>query len=88
MLTDEDHRAYSQVEPSTDYAKLVQARLQAEEIAVKTRASRVLSKLVNSKVRQPLRTFTPMQLVKIWRQFQPADQRKGNRRHFAEERAH
>ncbi|CAK9022651.1 unnamed protein product [Durusdinium trenchii] len=77
-LTDEDHRTYEQVEPSTDFARLVQARQQAEEIAVKTRSKRVLSKLSNTLVRQPLRTFSPMQLVKIWRQFQPADQHKGS----------
>ena len=81
-LTDEDHRTYEQVEPSTDFARLVQARQQAEEIAVKTRSKRVLSKLSNTLVRQPLRTFSPMQLVKIWRQFQPADQHKGSRGGF------
>ena len=78
-LTDEDHRTYEQVEPSTDFARLVQARQQAEEIAVKTRSRRVLSKLSNTLVRQPLRTFSP---VKIWRQFQPADQHKGSRGGF------
>ena len=35
----------------------------------KTRAQRVLTQLRNSKVRQPLQVFHPMDLVKIWRSY-------------------
>ena len=36
---------------------LVRARHEAEEVARRTRALRVMSKLKNSSVKQPLRTF-------------------------------
>ena len=62
-----------------DFQRLVQARQKAEEVAVRTRARRVLSKLSNTTVRQPLRTFEPMDLVKVWRRYQPADQHLGKR---------
>ena len=81
-LSDEDHRTFMQMSPTTDFARLVQARQLAEEIAVKSRAKRVLGKLSNTLVRQPLRTYSPMELVKVWRQFQPSDQHKGSRGGF------
>ena len=77
--TDEDVRTYQLVEPKIDYARLVSARQRAEEIAISTRARRVLSKLGNTTVRQPLREFTPMQLVKVWRHVWPREQHKGPR---------
>ncbi|CAE7328962.1 nosip [Symbiodinium sp. CCMP2592] len=77
--TDEDVRTYQLVEPKIDYARLITARQRAEEIAVATRARRVLSKLGNTTVRQPLREFSPMQLVKVWRHVWPREQHKGPR---------
>ena len=81
-ISDEDVRTFQQVDQTTDFTNLVYARQKAEEVAVKTRSTRVLSKLTNSKVRQPLRTFSPMDLVKIWRKYQPADQHRGARGGF------
>ena len=81
-LTDEDYMTYEQLDPQTDFSNLVNARQKAEEVALRTRAKRVLSKLANTTSRQPLRSFDPMQLVKIWRRFQPQDQHKGSRGGF------
>lgn len=78
-LADEDYRTFSQLDTTMDFQRLVQARQKAEEVAVRTRARRVLSKLSNTTVRQPLRTFEPMDLVKVWRRYQPADQHLGKR---------
>ena len=39
----------------------------AEDVERKVKAQRTLTKLYNSKVRQPLQIFQPMDLVKIWR---------------------
>ena len=76
-ISDEDHRTFQQVDPSSEFSALVQARQRAEEVAVKSRAQRVLSKLSNTSVRQPLRSYSPFQLVKIWRQYH--DQLRGAR---------
>ena len=81
-ISDEDVRTFHQVDQTTDFTNLVAARQQAEEVAVKTRSTRVLSKLANSTVRQPLRTFSPMDLVKVWRKYHPADQHRGARGGF------
>ena len=78
-LRDEDYRTFQQVPPGMDFQNLIQLRQLAEEIAVKTKAKRTLSKLANTTVRQPLRTFNPMDLVKVWRKLQPSDQHKGVR---------
>ena len=78
-LRDEDYRTFQQIPPGVDFQNLVQSRQLAEEIAVKTKAKRTLSKLANTTVRQPLRTFNPMDLVKVWRKLQPSDQYKGVR---------
>ena len=48
-------------------ANLVRARQEEENIARKTHALRVKSRLKNSVVRQPLRPFHPMEFVKVWR---------------------
>ena len=61
------------------YEALVRARQDAEATARKTRALRVMSKLKNSKVRQPLRTFHPTQLVKVWRKALPSELHQGRR---------
>lgn len=78
-LSDEDHRTFQQLETPMDFQRLVVLRQQAEEIAVKTRSQRALSKLANSSVRQPLREYKPMDLVKIWRRSQPTDQHQERR---------
>ncbi|CAE7799282.1 GIP [Symbiodinium sp. CCMP2456] len=80
--TDEDVRTYHLVEPKVDYMRLVTARQKAEEIAIATRAQRALSKLANTTVRQPLREFSPMDLVKVWRRVWPREQHTGPRGGF------
>ena len=58
-LEDEDIRTFHdplQDGNSMSYEALVRARQEAEAIARKTRALRVMSRLKNSTVRQPLRT--------------------------------
>ncbi|CAE7227772.1 unnamed protein product, partial [Symbiodinium sp. CCMP2456] len=62
-----------------DFSQLVVVRQQVEEIARKTKAQRVLSKLANTTVRQPLREFKEMDLVKIWRRVWPQEVHKGPR---------
>ena len=71
-LDDEDQRQLIQLTPSTsslDFTKMMNHRKEAEDAARAVHAQRVLVKLQNSKVRQPLQTFQPMDLVKIWRKF-------------------
>lgn len=55
------------------------ARQRAEQVAVKSRSQRILSRLGNSKARQPLRTFQVADLVKVWRQVLPHDIHTGPR---------
>ena len=62
--------------------RLITARQKAEDVARKTKAQRTISKLSNSTVRQPLRTFADMDLVKIWRHMWPAEVHKGPRGGF------
>ena len=64
------------------YEALVRARQSAEEVARKTRSLRVMSRLRNSTVRQPLRTFSPMDLVKVWRREWPHHLHSGKRGGF------
>ena len=71
-FTLEDERSMAQIMPEAegpDFVQLLANRSQAEEIARKSRAAVVLNKLHNSKVRQPLQTFAPTELVKIWRKY-------------------
>ena len=76
-LSDEDIRTFHHMDYPYEFVKLVTARQQAEAIAQKTRARRTLSKLANTTVRQPLRTYQPMDLVKIWRRVWPKEQFQG-----------
>ncbi|CAE7227902.1 GIP [Symbiodinium sp. CCMP2456] len=78
-LNDEDVRTLTASEFKGEYSKLVSLRESAEAVAKKTRARRVLSKLGNTTVRQPLRSFHPMQLVKVWRKVWPREQHQGPR---------
>ena len=78
-ITDEDVRTFQHVDPKIDFAQLVVARQRAEEVARQTRARRVLSKLGNTSVRQPLRNYEPLDLVKVWRRVWPQEQCKGPR---------
>ncbi|OLP86139.1 hypothetical protein AK812_SmicGene32791 [Symbiodinium microadriaticum] len=80
--TDEDLRSFATGDPRHDFAKIVSARERAEEIARTTRAKRALSKLGNTTVRQPVRDFAPMTLVKVWRKVWPKEQHAGNRGGF------
>ena len=81
-LTDEDVRTFLTSDYQHEFVRLVQSRAKAEEIARSTRAKRVLTKLSNTTVRQPLREFGPMQLVKVWRKVWPQQQFKGPRGGF------
>ena len=78
-ITDEDVRTFNSIphDGQEEYTKLVTNRQKAEAIALKTRSQRILSKLTNSTVRQPLRTFKEMDLVKIWRKVWPLDVHQG-----------
>ena len=73
---------YHQVDPRTDFVNLVTARQKAEDVARSSRARRIMSKLSNTTVRQPLRTYNPMDLVKVWRRVWPQTQHKGPRGGF------
>ena len=81
-LTDEDVRTFETANYQDEFVRLVQARRKAEEIARSSRAKRVLSKLGNTTVRQPVRQFAPMDLVKVWRKVWPQHQFKGPRGGF------
>ncbi|OLQ00692.1 hypothetical protein AK812_SmicGene16628 [Symbiodinium microadriaticum] len=78
-LTDEDVRTYALADLKDDFTRLVAAREKAEAVAKETRARRILTKLGNTTVRQPLRTYHPMDLVKIWRKVWPKEQYQGPR---------
>ena len=67
-LSEEGERCFQHVssqDSPREFTGLLRRRLQAEDIARKVKASRTLSKLKKTKVRQPLQTFEPMDLVKI-----------------------
>ena len=81
-ISDEDVRSFQQIsdgDQPMSYEALVRARQDAEAVARRTKALRVMSKLKNTTVRQPLRTFHPTQLVKVWRKEWPADLYQGRR---------
>ena len=66
--TDEDEITMSQVRddaPFAEFSRLLSLRHDAENKAREVRAQRVLSKLKNTIQRQPLRTFHPVDLVKV-----------------------
>ena len=70
-LLDEDYMTFNQIKDKLSYSKLVSARHQAEQVARKHRAGRILMRLSNSKARQPLRDYKCTDLVKIWRRVHP-----------------
>ena len=75
VITDEDMRTFADVDNQSDkmsYESLVRARQDAERVARKTRALRVMSRLKNSIVQ-------PTQLVKVWRREWPAHLHQGRR---------
>ena len=80
-LSDEDIRTFAELPENVnmEYVKLVSARQRAQEIATNARAKRVLTRLANSSVRQPIRTFQTLDLVKVWRKVWPQEQYKGPR---------
>ena len=61
------------------FARLLQRRSEAEEVARKAWASSTLSKLANTSLRQPVRTFNMAQPVMVWRKFLPQTVFKGRR---------
>ena len=69
-LTDEDIASFS-LSPDDaaglNYGALLKKREEAENVARYVKAMRTINKIKNSKVRQPLQTFHPMDLVTIWR---------------------
>ncbi|CAK9114245.1 unnamed protein product [Durusdinium trenchii] len=62
-ISDEDIRIWNAIEPKEDFLRITKARSEAEEIARRSRARRVLSKLANTTVRQPVRQYAPTELV-------------------------
>ncbi|CAE7329699.1 GIP, partial [Symbiodinium microadriaticum] len=78
-LNDEDVRTFSLSNYKDEFAKLATARENAEAVATRTRAKRVLTRLNNTTVRQPLRVYKPMDLVKVWRRMWPKEQFVGPR---------
>ena len=78
-ISDEGVRLWRAVDPALDFVNVSQARLAAEEIARRSRARRVLSKLTNTTVKQPLRSYKPTELVMVWRQVQVGEQHQGPR---------
>ena len=61
------------------FFRLMSQRQRAEECARKARAQLVLSKLRNTSVRQPLRSYGPAELVMVWRKFLPLEFHTGKR---------
>ena len=78
-ISDEDLRILHSVDPRLDFINVAKARQDAEEVARRTRARRVLSKLANTTVKQPLRQYKPTELVMVWRRVQVGDQHQGAR---------
>ena len=78
-ISEEDRRLFAQLGERASFASMVAARQRAEDVATKTRAQRVLTRLNNSKARQPLRHFQIADLVKVWRKILPSDAYKGPR---------
>ena len=62
-----------------EFARLLNSRQTAEACARKAKAQVVYSKLKNTSIRQPVRTFHPAQPVMVWRKYLPANQYKGKR---------
>ena len=63
MISDEDRRNLAQLGDTATFSHIVLARQRAEDVAVKTRANRILGRLANSKARQPLRNYDVGALV-------------------------
>ena len=78
-ISEEDRRLFAQLGDRASFASMVAARQRAEDVATKTRAQRIMTRLNNSKARQPLRTFEIADLVKVWRKVLPSDAYKGPR---------
>jgi len=78
-LSDEDRLSIEQLGHRASYSNLVAAHHRAEEVARKTRSLRILSRLGNSKARQPIRSFDVTELVKVWRKVVPPEQFSGRR---------
>ena len=79
MISDEDRRNLAQLGDRATFSHMVLARQRAEDVAVKTRANRILGRLANSKARQPLRNYDVGTLVKIWRRVLPQEVHTGPR---------
>ena len=78
-ISEEDYRTFAQLNSRASFATLTAARLKAEQIANKTRSQRILVRLGNSRVRQPLRDFKVADLVMVWRQVLPQQVHQGPR---------
>ena len=78
-ISEEDRRLFAQLGERASFASMVAARQRAEDVATKTRSQRILTRLANSKARQPLRQFAVADLVKVWRKVLPSDAYKGPR---------
>ena len=65
-----------------EFLRLMNQRQHAEECARKAKATLAFSKLKNTSIRQPLRTYSLAQPVMIWRKFLPHSIHKGRRGGF------
>ncbi len=61
------------------FLKLMNQRRHAEDCARKARAGVIISKIANTTIKQPLRTFNLAEPVMIWRKFLPHSTHRGSR---------
>ena len=61
------------------FLKLMNQRRHAEECARKARAGVIISKITNTTIKQPMRTFNLAEPVMIWRKFLPHSTHRGPR---------
>ena len=78
-VNEEERRIFGQLGDRATFASMVAARQRAEEVANKSRAQRILTRLGNSKARQPIRQFEVADLVMVWRQVLPSKVHTGPR---------
>ena len=81
-ITDEELRqqvSLPQERQQNQFVRLMNNRQLAEDCARQARARLVISKLKNTSLRQPMRTFDLAQPVMLWRKFLPHTAHKGRR---------
>ena len=81
-INEEERRLFAQLGDRATFASMVAARHRAEQVATTTRSQRILTRLANSKARQPLRQYQVADLVMVWRQVLPINVHQGPRGGF------